>query len=204
MGERCLVERTCLHCSNPVLGMREYCSDECKKERKQILRKLPSDPLCIVCSNSFKRVGNRQKCCSPECRAKKDKLYSHKYNSIYAKQVKETGRTSMRKQRLADPEKYRERNKEWWSKNTQLIKERRQTPEAKARANDYTKRRYRNDPSRNVTVRMRTAIGQALKGRKNGRKWETLVGYTCVDLVRHLERQFVSGMSWETMGEETR
>jgi hypothetical protein len=107
----------------------------------------------------------------------------------------------MRKQRLADPEKYRERNKEWWSKNTQLIKERRQTPEAKARANDYTKRRYRNDPSRNVTVRMRTAIGQALKGRKNGRKWETLVGYTCVDLVRHLERQFVSGMSWETMGD---
>lgn len=41
----------------------------------------------------------------------------------------------------------------------------------------------------------------ALKGQKNGRKWEKMVGYSRHDLVRHLERQFVQGMSWDNMGE---
>src|SRR3546814_14741028 len=36
---------------------------------------------------------------------------------------------------------------------------------------------------------------------KNGRSWETLVGYTVADLMAHLERQFLPGMSWDNRGE---
>jgi hypothetical protein len=41
---------------------------------------------------------------------------------------------------------------------------------------------------------------KALRGRKNGAQWESLVGYGREELVRHLERQFSRGMSWENFG----
>src|SRR3546814_5744253 len=36
---------------------------------------------------------------------------------------------------------------------------------------------------------------------KNGRSWETLGGYTVADLMAHLERQFLPGMSWDNRGQ---
>ena len=48
---------------------------------------------------------------------------------------------------------------------------------------------------------MSTAIRLALKGNKNGRGWERLVGYTLSDLTKHLEKQFKEGVGWENMGE---
>lgn len=57
--------------------------------------------------------------------------------------------------------------------------------------------RYRlkmaTDPCFRINMRMRVAIGKALKGRKEGRKWELLVGYTGKDLEAHLERQLPRG-----------
>ena len=51
--------------------------------------------------------------------------------------------------------------------------------------------------SRNVSC----YVYQSLKGTKAGRKWQSLVGYTTDELRRHLERQFLAGMSWENYGE---
>ncbi|WP_159457659.1 hypothetical protein [Xaviernesmea oryzae] len=48
---------------------------------------------------------------------------------------------------------------------------------------------------------MASAIYQAIREKKGGRKWEHVVGYTLEDLVRHIERQFLPGMSWSNMGE---
>jgi hypothetical protein len=45
-----------------------------------------------------------------------------------------------------------------------------------------------------------SSIKDSLKGKKNGRRWETLVGYTLKNLMKHLEKQFVSGMNWENYG----
>lgn len=195
-----LVDRKCLVCSSPVEKMREYCSDDCYYERRMFLRRVKIIPTCLLCSREYERTGNRQKVCS-DCRPNKTRVYTAQYNSVNEEQVKKSGRESMRKQRLNDPQKYRDRDKKWRMRHCETIAERRKTPEARAKANEYTKERYRTDLSRNVTVRMRSAIHQALKGRKNGRKWEDLVGYTCADLVRHLERQFIKGMSWSNMGE---
>jgi len=54
-------------------------------------------------------------------------------------------------------------------------------------------------------VRLRTGIGAAiahsLKGRtKGGNGWQTILGYTIHDLVKHLESKFQEGMSWENYG----
>jgi hypothetical protein len=49
--------------------------------------------------------------------------------------------------------------------------------------------------------RMTSLMGQLLRKKKAGRSWVALVGYDAAVLVRHLERQFHSGMSWANMGQ---
>jgi hypothetical protein len=43
-------------------------------------------------------------------------------------------------------------------------------------------------------------VWHALRGKKSGRRWETLVGYTVEDLKSHLESLFTEGMSWDNYG----
>jgi hypothetical protein len=55
-------------------------------------------------------------------------------------------------------------------------------------------------PGGRLRVSISIAIREALKGKKNGRHWEDLVGYKLKDLKEHLEKQFVDGMSWDNFG----
>jgi hypothetical protein len=72
---------------------------------------------------------------------------------------------------------------------------------AKQKALEAKNRTTRRSDAR---VRLHESIGLqvwfALKGRKNGKSWQSLVGYTTAELVRHLERQFLPGMTWENYG----
>jgi hypothetical protein len=43
-------------------------------------------------------------------------------------------------------------------------------------------------------------ICKLLKGKKGGRKWEDLIGYSIQDLMSHLESKFKDGMSWNNYG----
>jgi hypothetical protein len=61
--------------------------------------------------------------------------------------------------------------------------------------------RRRRDPKFIVDKRMTCAIGKALRGKKGGRNWESLAGYSVDQLMTHLEAQFLSGMSWANIGE---
>lgn len=58
--------------------------------------------------------------------------------------------------------------------------------------------RRKLNPAFTINERMSAAIRGSLKSGKNGSSWESLVGYQVADLMRHLERQFLKGMSWET------
>ena len=53
----------------------------------------------------------------------------------------------------------------------------------------------------NLNNRIRSLIQQSIRGKKCGRKWEDLVGYSVDDLKRHLEKQFKDGMSWGNRSE---
>ncbi|KQX35334.1 hypothetical protein ASD04_14945 [Devosia sp. Root436] len=44
-------------------------------------------------------------------------------------------------------------------------------------------------------------VRNGLAGVKGGRAWEALVGYSISDLMAHLERQFLPGMSWANIGD---
>ena len=56
---------------------------------------------------------------------------------------------------------------------------------------------YKNKVNMNFSRRMR----KSLNSLKNGMSWESLVGYTIIDLKEHLEKQFTDGMTWENYGE---
>jgi hypothetical protein len=66
---------------------------------------------------------------------------------------------------------------------------------------EYQKRRRHESAAATINSRMSAGIKNSLKDTKAGRSWESLVGYTIVDLMPHLERQFLPGMSWENRGD---
>lgn len=65
--------------------------------------------------------------------------------------------------------------------------------------------RARNRRSHSVKQRINESMGAmiylALKTKKNGHKWEDLVGYTLEELMPYLENQFKEGMSWDNKGQ---
>ena len=54
----------------------------------------------------------------------------------------------------------------------------------------------RKDPQHRLNHNISNSILKSLKGNKNGRSWETLVGYTLTELKKHLEKHFTKNMSW--------
>lgn len=67
------------------------------------------------------------------------------------------------------------------------------------RGNDaaYVRWRVANDAGYRLNMRLRVQIRKALKGKKQGRKWEEFVGYTLADLVRHLTLMLPRGRTLE-------
>src|SRR3546814_15007538 len=64
-------------------------------------------------------------------------------------------------------------------------------------------KRWSSVPQWTINRRMSAGVKSSLGDGKNGRLWETLVGYTVADLMAHLERQFLPGMSWDNRSERT-
>lgn len=69
------------------------------------------------------------------------------------------------------------------------------------RRNREAVQRYRQTPSGRIDHRVRARLRAGLSGDRPGSGWQAALGYTVEDLKRHLERQFLPGMSWENMGD---
>ena len=76
-----------------------------------------------------------------------------------------------------------------------------QTAEGRAAASEWTKKKRARDPSFRVSSHMKVLIHRGLDGKKAGRSWREFVPYTLDQLMAHLERQFLPGMTWENKGE---
>ncbi len=66
--------------------------------------------------------------------------------------------------------------------------------------NKYLREKDKTNPKFHLNRIIGSAILHALKGKKAGRKWESLVGYTIKDLMNHLEKQFDEKMNWFNHG----
>lgn len=62
------------------------------------------------------------------------------------------------------------------------------------------KNRLLTDPQYKLSNRMSLLIRRTLRGKKFGRSWESLVGYTAQELKQHLESLWQSGMTWNNYG----
>jgi len=89
---------------------------------------------------------------------------------------------------------------EWTKGNPEYQKEYESQPPIKARRNELQIKRRKNNPIIRLHDSVSASIRQSLKGQKNGRSWEKLIGYTCEELMIHLESLFTEGMSWENYG----
>lgn len=78
------------------------------------------------------------------------------------------------------------------------------TPTGRSKAKGYQRQsrvRRKSEPSFTINERMSAGIRYSLVAGKQGSSWQNLVPYTLTDLVVHLERQFLPGMSWENRGD---
>lgn len=101
--------------------------------------------------------------------------------------------------------KANESNRKWREKNPELAAAliedwRRRNPEKSRAYGRKSDAKRRSEPGGKIDNAVSNGIWKSLKGGKSGRSWEALVGYTLADLMAHLERQFLPGMTWENYG----
>lgn len=165
--------------------------------------------ICVGCNQESERRSNSQRYCKPCAEASKREAHrraNKKYSSAFPPRQRdpEERKRAHESHRARRPDAAKKRAARYNEKNRDEInrkaREYRARPEVKEMRREID-RRYRSKPKQRVDQRMKTSIRMALNGGKNGRSWERLVGYRLDDLIAHLERQFLKGMSWENMGE---
>lgn len=140
-------------------------------------RSVDKSKCCNRCGSDFVTQKDYQKYCN-DCRASADGASPHHYLRTggepmpVAANCKHCGETF---QPRAIRQKFCTR-KCWWASRSSA-------------------------PMTQINNRMRAGIHSTIKAKKAGHSWQRLVGYSAADLMRHLERQFLPGMSWENIGE---
>ena len=133
----------------------------------------------------------------------KHKEKRYKTAAEWRKKNPEKVRATYKRSREKHKEARRKRFRDWYLANKdeqrvvckERVKRRRIENPEDIRA--YDRRRYRLN---RLSGCMSTAIYRALKGEKNGTKWQILVGYKLKDLKQHLEALFQDDMSWDNYG----
>lgn len=65
----------------------------------------------------------------------------------------------------------------------------------------YQKKKRKIDPGYRLSCSVSAGVSLSLKDNKSRRSWESIVGYTLDQLIKHLEKQFTDGMTWENYGQ---
>lgn len=130
------------------------------------------------------------------------KICFYERNKQWKKKNRDKLNAHLRQKRKENPEHYNAIGKKYRDKNPKkrykiCTKWRKENPKKNnaIQKRSYTKRRA--TPEGNLNHRIGVAMQISLKGNKNGRSWESVVGYTCQELKKHLEKQFTNGMTWE-------
>mgnify|MGYP001070576282 CR=1 FL=1 len=91
--------------------------------------------------------------------------------------------------------KQKKYNKDNYEKISKRRKKYRQNNSEQRR--QYVNMKRRTDLKLNLDNKISSKIRRSLKGKKNYKKWETLVGYTKVDLIKRLKYTLPQGYTWQ-------
>ncbi len=86
------------------------------------------------------------------------------------------------------------------SVSREKAKAKRESEEGRAYIRQWANGRRAVDPAWSVSAHMRTLMHRALGKGKAGKSWRTFVDYSLEELIAHLERQFLPGMTWANRG----
>lgn len=142
-----------------------------------------SNQICVTCDIEW-RLKNRES------------LLSSKRERYQANRDRELAYA--RRYRAENPELVRAASKRWKDRNPEKVKS--------DWANWYTAKgkdrdaKIRATPRGRIDHAMSHGISTSLKDGKRGRRWESLVGYDLNQLMRHLEKLFQPGMTFENYG----
>jgi hypothetical protein len=132
------------------------------------------------------------------------KLDNKKYHTIYSMKnsFKEEAKERAALWRKTNRDKYLNSSKEYRKSHPEkIITWRNNNPKKIAiQAKKARKKRMlivKNKINRSISGNMLQSLR---KGCKNGRHWESLVGYTIQELMVYLESKFTIGMNWENYG----
>jgi hypothetical protein len=152
------------------------------------------DCKCVECCNEKARKWRAD---NPERVLEQSRLW----RSANPERKKQTDR----EWRANNKDKANESNRKWRANNPELAASliedwNVRNPEKRREYGRRSDEKRRSTPNGKLENAISNGICRALKGNKAGRQWETLVGYTVADLMRHLEARFLPGMTWDNYG----
>lgn len=138
----------------------------------------------------------------------KKKDYGKKFYLKHKEKIKEYSRIYRLRHKGKIKEYHKHRHQEHKDKDNEQHKKYYQEHKDKRKKYQQCHRQQTNEcqrirrlnPKNHLDMIMATAICMALKGKKAGRPWEKLTGYTINDLIEHLESKFESWMTWDNYG----
>jgi hypothetical protein len=115
------------------------------------------------------------------------------YNKRYKTDNKEELKHSVKEYQKNNREKLNEISRRWYSKADKK--------KLREYAREWEYKRYKTDTQFRVGKQLRNRVYQALKGIDKTDTTLNLLGCSVSDLTDHLEKQFVSGMTWNNYGD---
>ena len=162
-------------CRSSEDGRQPRCKECNKKIREEFLK---THPGYRREQEKAYRAARRRQCCQ----------YSKNWRTKNIERAKAASNEYGKRIRILDPERGRATCKRWRINN----------PEAAKKKDKRNKEKIMSTPRGAINTRIAVLVRISLKGNKHGCHWENLVGYTLAQLMRHLEKHFLPGMSWET------
>lgn len=162
---------------------------------------------CRPCRSTARRCDQTGKARANEIRRERRAADPEAVRAAERAGYGERKRANVSAWRAANPDKVRDISRQHYRRHRSKIIDRavayaKANPDAtKANARRLHQRRQAASPQYRLKRSIGTMVWMALKGRKAGQQWQALVGYALDDLMRHLERQFLPGMSWSNQGE---
>lgn len=148
---------------------------------------------CVECAATARKRHRTEKAAQV---LEKRRAYRARRGDIELRQARE--------QRAMNPEPARTRVARWREKNRekQLAADRARWPGRKDSEMQRKRERYARDPLYALKTTLRNRVNGAFRqsGFRKGSNTEQIVGCTWAELMRHLERQFLRGMTWANRG----
>ncbi len=187
-----MTEKKCIRC-NQIIKIDNFGSALCKKNLKRYYKSFCRECDALNQREYYKK--NKDEILKKSSIWNKDK---RKNDPIYIAKSKER----KKKYYLKNKEKIKENVRKYVLLNTEKIKNYKSiySKSYLSRQNKKRNEKYANDAYYRLSRNISSAMGRSIRQNKNGRHWETLVGYSLIQLYNHIELLFKDNMSWDNHG----